>query len=233
MRTDSRAAVPPQRFATSPAPAVMRGWIVRRGSGRHGVMAAEVARYWRHAAVDGVDLLRARYVTHRYGRHAHETYTFGLIEAGVEEFEYGGSLLRASGGRRRAAEPRHRAHRPGRDTGRLELPRAVPEGQRRHRCRRRARLAGWHAAIPADGAARRRDGRAAAQRAPGCRAWRRARVVDAAAHRAGRACCARTRPPAPARSRSGAPDTRRRPRRPGPAARTARRSRRPSPSWPR
>ena len=39
-----------------------------------------------------------RYVTHRYGRHAHETYTFGLIEAGVEEFEYGGSLLRAGPG---------------------------------------------------------------------------------------------------------------------------------------
>ena len=61
-------------------------------------MTAEVARYWRHAAVEGVDLLRARFVTHRYGRHAHETYTFGLIEAGVEEFEYGGSLLRAGAG---------------------------------------------------------------------------------------------------------------------------------------
>lgn len=61
-------------------------------------MAVEVARYWRHAAVEGVDLLRAQFLTHRYGRHAHETYTFGLIEAGVEEFEYGGSLLRASAG---------------------------------------------------------------------------------------------------------------------------------------
>jgi AraC-like DNA-binding protein len=61
-------------------------------------MAAEVARYWRHRAMDGVDLLRARYVTHRYGRHAHETYTFGVIEAGVEEFEYGGRLLRAGVG---------------------------------------------------------------------------------------------------------------------------------------
>jgi AraC-like DNA-binding protein len=58
----------------------------------------EVARYWRHAAVEGVDLLRARYVTHRYGRHAHETYTFGLIEAGVEEFEYGSDVLRAGPG---------------------------------------------------------------------------------------------------------------------------------------
>lgn len=61
-------------------------------------MAAEVARYWQHAAVDGVDLLRARFVTHRYGRHSHDTYTFGVIEAGVEEFDYGSSLLRAGPG---------------------------------------------------------------------------------------------------------------------------------------
>jgi AraC-like DNA-binding protein len=58
----------------------------------------EVARYWRHSGVDGVDLLRARFVTHRYGRHAHETYTLGVIESGVEEFEYHGSLLRAGPG---------------------------------------------------------------------------------------------------------------------------------------
>jgi AraC-like DNA-binding protein len=61
-------------------------------------MAAEVARYWQHAAVAGVDLLRARFITHRYGRHAHETYTFGLIESGIEEFDYGGTLLRAGPG---------------------------------------------------------------------------------------------------------------------------------------
>jgi AraC-like DNA-binding protein len=60
--------------------------------------AGEVARYWQHSAVAGVDLLRARFVTHRYGRHAHETYTFGLIEAGAEEFEYNGSLLQAGPG---------------------------------------------------------------------------------------------------------------------------------------
>jgi AraC-like DNA-binding protein len=57
-----------------------------------------MARYWQHAGVPGVDLLRARFVTHRYSRHAHETYTFALIEAGVEVFEYGGSLLRAGTG---------------------------------------------------------------------------------------------------------------------------------------
>ncbi len=61
-------------------------------------MASEVARYWRHTGVPGVDLLRARYVTHRYTRHAHETFTFALIEAGIEEFSYGGTLLRAGPG---------------------------------------------------------------------------------------------------------------------------------------
>jgi AraC-like DNA-binding protein len=61
-------------------------------------MPTETARYWQHGAVRGVDLLRARFITHRYGRHSHETYTFGLIEAGVEEFDYGGSLLRAGPG---------------------------------------------------------------------------------------------------------------------------------------
>ena len=65
---------------------------------RQNTMAAETARYWQHAAVPGVDLLRATFVTHRYSRHAHETYTLGLIEAGTEEFEYGGTLHRAGAG---------------------------------------------------------------------------------------------------------------------------------------
>src|SRR5450432_2545837 len=61
-------------------------------------MPTEMARYWRHDAVPGVDLLRARYVTHRYARHSHETYTVGVIDSGVEEFEYRGNLLRAGPG---------------------------------------------------------------------------------------------------------------------------------------
>jgi hypothetical protein len=67
-------------------------------SGRHDGMPTETARYWRHGAVPGVDLLRATYVTHRYARHAHETYTVGVIESGVEEFDYGGARLRAGPG---------------------------------------------------------------------------------------------------------------------------------------
>ncbi|GAB3982099.1 AraC family transcriptional regulator [Actinoallomurus acanthiterrae] len=61
-------------------------------------MSREVARYRRHPAEPGVDLLSARYVTHRYSRHAHATYTVALIESGVEEFEHAGSLLRAAAG---------------------------------------------------------------------------------------------------------------------------------------
>ena len=61
-------------------------------------MPTEVARYWKHGGVPGVDLLRARFVTHRYQRHAHETYTVGVIESGVEEFHYDGQLLRAGPG---------------------------------------------------------------------------------------------------------------------------------------
>jgi AraC-like DNA-binding protein len=59
---------------------------------------SEVAHYRRHPTESGVDLLSARYVTHRYSRHAHTTYTIGLIETGVEEFEHAGTMLRAGAG---------------------------------------------------------------------------------------------------------------------------------------
>jgi AraC-like DNA-binding protein len=61
-------------------------------------MTREVARYWNHSSLPGVDLLKARYVTHRYTRHAHEGYVLALIEYGVEEFEYAGSVERAPAG---------------------------------------------------------------------------------------------------------------------------------------
>ncbi|MFD0852637.1 AraC family ligand binding domain-containing protein, partial [Actinomadura adrarensis] len=61
-------------------------------------MTREVAHYWSHSGLPGVDLLRARYVTHRYARHAHEGYVIALIEYGVEEFDYAGSLERAPAG---------------------------------------------------------------------------------------------------------------------------------------
>lgn len=61
-------------------------------------MTREVAHYWRHPALPEVDLLRARYVTYRFGRHIHPGYTLAVIEAGVEEFEHQGTTLRAGPG---------------------------------------------------------------------------------------------------------------------------------------
>lgn len=60
--------------------------------------AKERAHFWRHPAVPGTDLLRARYVTHRFTRHVHDGYAIGVIVKGVEEFDYRGTLLRAGAG---------------------------------------------------------------------------------------------------------------------------------------
>ncbi|SEG83765.1 AraC-type DNA-binding protein [Nonomuraea solani] len=58
----------------------------------------EQAHFWRHPAVPETDLLKARYVTHRFSRHAHDGYAIGLIVEGVEEFDYRGTLHRARAG---------------------------------------------------------------------------------------------------------------------------------------
>ncbi|MBC6461559.1 AraC family transcriptional regulator [Actinomadura sp. HBU206391] len=61
-------------------------------------VSGELAHYWSHPGLPDVGLLRARFVTHRFGRHAHEGYTVGLIESGVEEFHREGTLMRAGPG---------------------------------------------------------------------------------------------------------------------------------------
>lgn len=68
-------------------------------------MMREVAHYWRHPGLPGVDLLRARFVTHRYGKHTHPSYTMGVIESGVEEFAHAGTTLRAGAGQVVAVNP--------------------------------------------------------------------------------------------------------------------------------
>jgi AraC-like DNA-binding protein len=82
----------------------------------------EVADYRRHPTQPGVDLLSARFVTHRFSRHTHETYTLALIESGVEEFEHDRSLLRAAPGQVALLDPEvvHSGHA------------GVPEGWRYH-----------------------------------------------------------------------------------------------------
>ncbi|WP_242902054.1 AraC family transcriptional regulator [Actinomadura terrae] len=70
-----------------------------------GEVGGEVARYFRHPALPEVDLLRARYVTHRFTRHAHPGHTFALIESGVEEFDLPGGPERAGAGSIAAVNP--------------------------------------------------------------------------------------------------------------------------------
>ncbi|GGZ45981.1 transcriptional regulator [Streptomyces inusitatus] len=45
----------------------------------------EWARHWKHEKLPGLDLLRARYVSHTFRRHSHEGFTLGAISGGVEE----------------------------------------------------------------------------------------------------------------------------------------------------
>jgi AraC-like DNA-binding protein len=58
----------------------------------------EIARYWQHPALPGVDLLHARYVRHSFNKHTHQTYVIAVVTAGVEAFHYRGSVERAGPG---------------------------------------------------------------------------------------------------------------------------------------
>ncbi|MGC5014045.1 AraC family ligand binding domain-containing protein [Streptosporangium sp. DT93] len=65
----------------------------------------ERARLWRPAALPGVELLKARYVTHRFTPHAHEGYAIALVLSGVEEFAYRGAVHRAGAGSLSTLDP--------------------------------------------------------------------------------------------------------------------------------
>lgn len=58
----------------------------------------EQVKFWRDPALNDLELLRARYVTHSFCRHTHDSYAIGVIEAGVEEFTYRGAMHRAPAG---------------------------------------------------------------------------------------------------------------------------------------
>ncbi|MFF5204590.1 AraC family ligand binding domain-containing protein [Streptosporangium sp. NPDC000396] len=67
----------------------------------------EAAHFWRNPALPGVDLLKARYVTHRFTRHVHESYAIGVILSGIEEFDYRGARHRAGRGNVVLVNPEH------------------------------------------------------------------------------------------------------------------------------
>lgn len=58
----------------------------------------ETATFWRAPEVDGLELLRATYVTHAFSRHMHETFAIGVVEAGAEQFYYRGRIHVAPAG---------------------------------------------------------------------------------------------------------------------------------------
>ena len=51
----------------------------------------EWTRFYRIRAVSGVTALHARFVAHRYPRHAHEYSVVGLVERGLQSYSYRGS----------------------------------------------------------------------------------------------------------------------------------------------
>ena len=58
----------------------------------------EWARFYRLSGYYPVDLVHARYVKHRFARHAHEHFVIGLVEDGVQQYRYRGSTLRTPAG---------------------------------------------------------------------------------------------------------------------------------------
>lgn len=58
----------------------------------------ERARLWRDTALGDLDLLSARYITHRFAPHFHEGYAIGVIVEGAETFSYRGGTEVAPAG---------------------------------------------------------------------------------------------------------------------------------------
>jgi AraC-like DNA-binding protein len=54
--------------------------------------ASEQTKFWLAQDIGQVELLRARYITHSFSRHAHEGFAIGIIEQGAEAFYYRGAM---------------------------------------------------------------------------------------------------------------------------------------------
>lgn len=60
-------------------------------AGLHRSRRRETATFWRAEQLDGLELLRATYITHAFARHAHETFAIGVIEEGLHSFWWRGA----------------------------------------------------------------------------------------------------------------------------------------------
>lgn len=61
-------------------------------------MGKEKVTFWRDAALANMEVLKATYVHHAFSRHSHEGYAIGVIESGVEAFDYLGRQYQAPAG---------------------------------------------------------------------------------------------------------------------------------------
>jgi AraC-like DNA-binding protein len=62
------------------------------------------ARYWR-APDSSIEVMRAHFETHRYHRHSHETYSFGVTESGAQTFNCRGARRTSAAGMVMAFNP--------------------------------------------------------------------------------------------------------------------------------
>jgi AraC-like DNA-binding protein len=58
----------------------------------------EQTTFWREPALDDLELLRARFVTHSFAPHAHDGFAIGVILVGAERFRYRGGDHTAAAG---------------------------------------------------------------------------------------------------------------------------------------
>ncbi len=58
----------------------------------------ESAHIWRAEDIGDVELLHARYISHTFARHTHDGFAVGVIEEGVEAFDYHAAHHTAPGG---------------------------------------------------------------------------------------------------------------------------------------
>src|SRR5512147_2082534 len=58
----------------------------------------EFSKLWLAPQLEGVELLRAHYVTQTFARHAHEGFAVGVIESGALGFFYRGENVVAPAG---------------------------------------------------------------------------------------------------------------------------------------
>lgn len=60
--------------------------------------AEQGSRFWRLRGLDGLQLMRARYVSHAFARHGHETFAVGVIQSGAEEIWFADGVERVGPG---------------------------------------------------------------------------------------------------------------------------------------